>query len=132
MIDAIFNNSALQAAQIALDGLALRRDLIAQNVANVDTPGYKSQEINFEETLQLALKRKNPLALKTTNPGHLFMDENSLLYQVGTRSGGTDRADENNVDIDLELSQLTETGVRYEAISNVVSKKFSLLKTIGR
>jgi flagellar basal-body rod protein FlgB len=133
MIQSLFNNSALQAAQAALDGLSLRRDLIAQNVANVDTPGYHSQEVNFEATLQKALKSKNQLSLAATDPKHLLFESNSsFLYNVGNRTGGTERADGNNVDIDLELTQMTETGIRYDAISNVVGKKISLLKTIGR
>ncbi len=133
MNDFLFFDPSLKAAQIALDGLSFRRNLIGQNIANVDTPGYQSQDVEFESVLKRALKTADRIALVTTQEKHIQPgDYNSTnLYKVSNRSGGTDRADGNNVDIDLELVQLTETGVRYQALNKIVSKKLGILKSIA-
>jgi len=131
MLSNILSNSTFTAAKIALDGLALRRDIIAQNVANVDTPNYRAQDVDFETTLQMALQSSDSMLMNLTDENHIaFNGTATPLFQVGIRDGGTLRADGNNVDIDLELADLTETGVRYNALSTVVSQKYSLIKNI--
>ena len=52
----MIDNQSLQAARLALNGLSLRQQVISRNVANVDTPGYQSQDINFEQAVQHASK----------------------------------------------------------------------------
>ena len=117
---------------IALDGLSKRNSVISQNVANVDTPGYLAQDIDFESSLQMALKSTNSLGLTLTDDAHRsFLSSQTNLVKSGLREGGTVRADGNNVDIDVEFVELTETGIRYNAVSTGVSKKLSLLKSIA-
>ena len=128
----LFNDSTISSALIALDGLSLRNNVISQNVANVDTPGYLAQDIDFESSLQMALRSTNDLGLTRTDEGHQgFLSSQTNLIKSGLREGGTVRADGNNVDIDVELVELTETGIRYNAITTGVSKKLSLLKSIA-
>jgi flagellar basal-body rod protein FlgB len=128
----IFNDSTISTALIALDGLSLRNNVISQNVANVDTPGYLAQDIDFESSLQMALRSTNDLGMKLTDENHQgFLSSQTSLIKSGLREGGTLRADGNNVDIDVELVELTETGIRYNAITTGVSKKLSLLKSIA-
>jgi flagellar basal-body rod protein FlgB len=131
MLRQILSNPTFAAAKIALDGLSLRQNLIAQNIANVDTPNYHAQETNFEKTLQLAMQTGERVPLTATQEKHIQFPGKTQLFQVGTRQGGTERADGNNVDIDLELTQLTETGIRYQAITKTVSQKYSLFKTLS-
>ena len=133
MTDPVFGDSALNMASKAMDGLSYRRNVISQNVANVDTPGYHALELNFESTLQKTLNSSPKLNMALTNSKHqLSKNDASGPYQAKLRSGGTERADGNNVDIDQELVQMTETGIRYSALSTAVSKKLSLLKNIAR
>ncbi|MBI9044903.1 MAG: flagellar basal body rod protein FlgB [Anaerolineaceae bacterium] len=129
---AIQSDGSISLAKIALDGLSLRRDLIAENLANVDTPGYQAQDVNFENLLQMARRSGNGMGVVKTKTNH--MDPDALTgsgFSVSPRQGGTFRADGNNVDIDLELMQLTETGIRYDALSSIVNSKLQLLKTIA-
>lgn len=123
-------DASMVTVQKALDGLTLRRDIIGQNVANVDTPGYRAQTTNFETALQQAMRRGSQLSMNTTSSGHMasLISEENALTQVSLRSGGSVRADGNNVDIDQELAELTETGVRYQALTTVVNKKYQLLR----
>jgi flagellar basal-body rod protein FlgB len=130
MLGSILSNSTFTAAKIALDGLSIRRDIIAQNIANVDTPNYLAQEVDFESTLQMALQSGESISMELTDENHLTSIGETSLFQGGTRQGGTLRADGNNVDIDLELTDLTETGIRYDAISRVVNQKYNLIKSL--
>ncbi len=127
----LFSDNSITAAKMALDGLSKRQQLISRNIANIDTPGYRAQEVSFESAIQRAIKTNGQIQLAVTNPGHMALNGTQPFYQTTDRPGGTARADENNVDIDVELSQMTETGIQYQAVSQEVSKKLALLKTIA-
>ncbi len=133
MTDPVLGDSAMNIASRAMDGLSYRRNVISQNVANVDTPGYKALELNFEGELLRSLSSTPRLSMTLTHTDHQLSDgDASAPFTAKLRSGGTDRADGNNVDIDQELVEMTETGIRYSALSTAVSKKLSLLKEIAR
>ncbi len=127
-------DNAFLAARTALDGLMRRQTIIGQNLANVDTPGYKAQDVDFESTLQRALRQnQSDLAVKRTDNKHMNLNTTTGvgLTQVQQRVGGSEREDGNNVSIDLELSQMAETGIRYQTLTSLVSSKFEVLKNIA-
>jgi len=123
-------DTSLDAAKLALDGLSLRQQVISRNIANVDTPGYRAQSVNFESAVQNALHRGTSLALRNTHDAHLAADSSSVGFTSAMRNGGSVRADQNDVDIDVELTEMSETGIWYQAVSQSVSKKLALLKSI--
>jgi flagellar basal-body rod protein FlgB len=129
----LLSDSAISVAQRALDGLSYRKEVIAQNVANVDTPGYLAKEVNFETTLKRALESTDSLEQKKTREDHMSIDDNSQsdFYTVQNRPGGSARNDGNDVDIDQELIESTETEIKYQALSQSISKKLSILKSIA-
>jgi flagellar basal-body rod protein FlgB len=134
MADSLFTDSASRAAKLALDGLSQRQQVISRNLSNVDTPGYHAQSFNFEDALQSVFTRKKGLALTATSTSHLSSASTtgkSGGFSVSNRPGGSERADENNVDIDAELLEMSETGIVYQAVTQSISKKLSLLKTIA-
>jgi len=133
MSTGMVSDSTLNLAQKALDGLSLRRDVISQNIANVDTPGYQAQQVNFETALQSAINSSGTLPMTTTNDRHEtgLQSEKTNMLEIGLRKGGSTRADGNNVNIDQELEQMTETGVSYQALTTAITKKLSLLKAIA-
>lgn len=133
MTDSIISDKAMRAAQAALDGLAMQQELIGQNLSNVDTPGYKAQTVDFQSALRRALNTETgpgKVEMATTNSAHLASPDRVDQAQVSLRKGGSVRADGNDVDIDVELTQMTEAGIQYQAITQLVSKKFLLLKNI--
>lgn len=133
MTDPVYGDSSLNTASKALDGLSYRRNVISQNVANVDTPGYHALEMNFESELQRSMSDSPKLSMKTTNERHQISNSDaSGPYQAKLRTGGAERVDGNNVDIDQELIEMTETGIRYSALTTAVTKKLNLLKSIAR
>jgi flagellar basal-body rod protein FlgB len=125
------DDPSMQSARAALDGLALRQEMIGRNVANVDTPGYKAQAVSFEGALRQAQGSLGELNVAVTHSGHLAAPARPAMMQIAARTGGSARADGNNVDIDLEMSEMAETGVRYQALTELVSKKLLLLKSIA-
>lgn len=132
MSDSLFADAGFRSAQTALDGLALRQEVIGRNLANVDTPKYQAQTVSFEETLQRLEQPSPTLALAMTHAGHLApRSSQTEAVQIANRTGGSSRADGNNVDVDQELTEMAETGIRYQAMSQLVSKKLLLLKSIA-
>jgi flagellar basal-body rod protein FlgB len=133
MFNSINSDPTIGAVEQSLGGLSMRKDLISQNIANVDTPGYQAQEVNFEGALQQAMNMGSRLPLTTTSAMHISTVPAMTgdTYQVGLRQGGTERADGNNVDIDQELTQMSETGLRYQGLTSAVNIKLNLLKTIA-
>ena len=132
MADTLFSSAGYQAATLALNGLALRQEIVGRNLANVDTPGYQAQAVSFEDTLKNETTVKAALALTVTHPVHLLPKSNATdLVRIAARPGGSARADGNTVDVDQELTEMAETGIRYQAMSQFVSGKLLLLKSIA-
>ncbi len=131
MIDSLFNDPSLKAATMALDGLSLWQQAISRNLANVDTPGYRAQTVDFESAIRSAMKSGNSIQLAATQPAHFGISTQSASFRATSRPGGSLRADQNNVDVDVELADMAEAGIQYQAISQEISKKLLLLKAIA-
>lgn len=132
MPDSLFTDNAIRAAKLALDGLSVKQQVISRNLANVDTPGYQAETVNFEDTLQRALKDGPTLAMDVTNSAHQVSPEQSKGFTSTLRPGGTERADMNNVDVDTEMIDMSETGIQYQAVSQAISQKLLLMKALAK
>lgn len=114
-----------------LDGLGRRQKAISNNIANIDTPGYARQEVNFETELQRQFGRGS-VEMAATDPRH-FTGGSQLRDQLGIDPQQlltSTRADGNSVDIDQEMVLLTETQMRYQAASQALSKKLGTIRTV--
>jgi flagellar basal-body rod protein FlgB len=134
MSSSLFSDDAISAASLALKGLAARQQTISSNIANVDTPGYSAKEVDFETMLQRTLN-SSASSVSMTKTSKLHMDKttsSSSFYTTNNRAGGTYREDGNNVDIDTELIDMSETNIKYQAISQGISSKLLLLKSIAQ
>ncbi len=133
MSNSLFADSAMRTAKAALNGLSLRQQVISRNLANVDTPGYQAETINFEETLKHMVNEDGSLAMATTSDAHLHSaTHDNAVFTSTLRSGGSFRADQNNVDVDVEMTDMSETGIQYQAVSQAISQKLMLLKTLAK
>ncbi len=94
----------------AMDGLVLRNQAIADNIANADTPNYKKKNVEFEDRLADAVKE-----YKETGKLDLSDARPSVSEPY---SGFRYRLDGNNVDIDNEMVDLSENQIRYNALAN--------------
>jgi len=133
MSDSLFTDSATRAAKLALDGLSLRQQVISRNLANIDTPGYQAETVDFESTLKHALENDGSLTMQETNAAHLASpSEANTGFSISMRPGGSFRADQNNVDVDVEMTDMSEAGIQYQAVSQAISQKLLLLKTLAK
>jgi flagellar basal-body rod protein FlgB len=132
MANSFFSDDSMRAAKLALDGLSSRQQVISRNISNVDTPGYHAQSMDFESALkQVFNKSKNTLSLASTQSGHMSAPKQAASFRISEREGGSFRADQNNVDIDTELLDMSEAGIQYQAVAESLTKKLQLLKTIA-
>ncbi len=117
---------------LSLDHLSQTQQVIGHNIANVDTPRYRAKTLSFEASLESALDTSQRLALARTHVGHLEPGAPALLEpQVVERQNPNARVDGNTVDINQEMVELVETGLKYRAVAQLASKRLALLKTIA-
>lgn len=109
-----------QLLKIALDVSALRAEVIANNIANVETPNYKRKYVVFESALQEALENRH-IQLKHTNPKHLT-GKFRISPRVKTDRSTSMRNDGNNVDIDREMTELASNTLRYQVLTSLTSR----------
>ncbi|HWY29249.1 MAG TPA: hypothetical protein VNX46_00760 [Candidatus Acidoferrum sp.] len=119
MIDALFNQPGFLAANKALDAVALRGQAIQNNLANLETPGYKRMDLapDFESSLQQAIASGNPDEIAALNPT-LAVDPNA----------GAGSLDGNNVHLENELMQMNENGVAHSLETQLVSGMFQKMQ----
>lgn len=113
----------------ALDVNLLRQQVIANNIANADTPNYKRWDVIFANKLSEVTESDNKLALAQTNPRHINIKNKyeiePTLIQVNQSSS---RNDGNNVDIESELVQQTETLLNYNFLTRLVTDHLDMLR----
>ena len=139
--------------QMSMDGLYERSKAIAANTANAMTPGYKRKEVSFEESLQQVIKRedekeeiklqnalnyqKNPSQiLKGQSPeqiAFLNSDINKDFYiDIQEDMSQGYEIDGNNVNIETEMMDEAQNGIKYNAMANLLSKSYQQLGNIIR
>lgn len=105
-----------------------RNEVIANNIANVNTPGYKRQDIDFEAQLRRALGNSRYEAVDA-KVSHLSKAE--LTPRVYTDAANFSyRIDGNNVDIDTENIELASNQIKYNGLVNCIQQEFANLKSV--
>ena len=112
----------------AADAAWRRNEAISNNIANVDTPGYKRQDVAFESVLQQALgnNRYQSMDDKVANVnlsrlrGRAYVDYANYSY----------RLDGNNVDIENENVMLAENQLKYQGLISSINQEFTNLQTV--
>lgn len=104
-----------------LDGIGLRHRVLADNIANVETPGFRRSDVSFEEQLRGALDEGDSQTairrVKSIEP-QVQLDETSPVGPNG-----------NNVSIDKEMAELTKNDLRYQTLVQLMTLKASMIKT---
>jgi flagellar basal-body rod protein FlgB len=125
--------------QQSLTGLSMRQRATANNIANVDTPGYKAAQVSFEGQLARAVDRRLgqglEVQLASTDPAHLSAGPQqpaTLQPVVSELDGMSYRNDGNSVDIEREMALLAETQLRYATLSSLMSRRLAMQRNISR
>lgn len=112
----------------ACDASWTRNSVISNNIANVDTPGFKRQDVQFEDYLMNEVGYTDSLDDEVADAdldslnGTTYTDYATVSY----------RLDGNNVDIDTENSELAKNQIKYYTMLDSVSQEFSRLKSVMR
>ena len=102
----------------ALDSLALRQRTIADNIANLETPGFRASAVDFESTLRAAVARGESV-------GAVLAGRSPALTPSGTPVGAND----NNVDLGTETLAAVQSQFQYQLLSRAVTDRFELVRT---
>ncbi len=137
MMEKLLNNRAQTVLKQAMDASSLRNNVIADNIANAETPNFKRSEVIFEQKMKKVLEKStNTDKLKLTDSRHIPIaptTSNSPI-EVKKLEDSSYRNDENNVDIDVEMANMSKNKIYYDAVSQSMSNEIKLLRMaiIGR
>ncbi len=130
MFPKLFNQVDL--LERGLDTSWLRQEVIAQNIANANTPNYKSKRVEFESAFLSALDDRTGFTAKRTRAKHISFgdatDPADVSPAVVANDHYTMRMDGNNVDIDQENVELAKNTLRYDILSTKLNAELSRLK----
>jgi flagellar basal-body rod protein FlgB len=111
----------------ALSASATRHKLISNNIANVNTPGFKRSDIAFEDVLTETMNQSQS-QLSRTNVRHLEGHPTGRFGpQIVTDANTSVRSDNNNVDIDAEMAGLAKNSLYYQSVAQTLGSYFSQL-----
>ncbi len=113
----------------------LRQEVIANNLANVNTPKFKRSEVVFDKLLAWELygdRRENTLPLVRTHDKHLPINYPRTRAEAKIASDPTItmRVDKNNVDVDIEMADLAKNQIYYNALATELSNYISRVKSV--
>ncbi|MFL6025054.1 MAG: flagellar basal body rod protein FlgB [Marmoricola sp.] len=112
------SDAVSQVLASALDGVTTRQQVIADNIANVDTPGFRATSVDFESQLKSAIEDGDFNAGSPVDPG---VTETPTDTPVG--------ANGNNVDLRKETLAAMQSQYQYQILTRAVSERFNLVKT---
>lgn len=114
----------------AADASWMRENVITNNIANIDTPGYKRQDVDFESVLQKALGKTKYSSLDK-KVRELNQDLGELTTTSYTDAANYSyRLDRNNVDENTENAELASESLRYQLLTTAITNNFSRMQTV--
>ncbi len=130
----LFEKTKIPLLQKALGVYTQRQKVIAGNIANIATPGYKRRDVEFETHFNdaLTLGGAIPLAGASTQPMHMAIngnDPNQIQgHVVESSDTETLASGVNNVDIDLEMSEIAENQIRFKYAARLIAQSFTSMR----
>ncbi len=113
-------NTTIKMLSAVLDSTALRQNVLANNIANVNTPNFKRLDVEFKNALNAALQSDQPGALDNFRPT-IIKDKSALS-----------RGDGNTVSLQKEVGEMAENALLYNFATKAITKKLaSIRKAIG-
>ncbi|MBT5026851.1 MAG: flagellar basal body rod protein FlgB [Nitrospinaceae bacterium] len=115
----------------SLDMMSTRQNLISSNISNVDTPGFKASDIDFQAQLREAMGSKGSLNLRATNSKHFGPSTSNIgdLSPDPFEESSAAKANGNNVDIDNEMAKMAENQIIYNATVQLMMKRGSTVRS---
>ena len=123
----VFDKVGVPRLEHMADLAALRHKLLASNISNATSPGYRRRDIDFQKELSEALDSK-AVQTKTTRERHIVSERAAGAPKVRRLSGGANATDVSEVDIDKEMGQLATNTLNYDIAMRLLSKSFNGLR----
>lgn len=123
----ISNNETYNLIKQGLKASTLRGKVIANNMANINTKGYKKSYVTFEENLK---SEKESFELKNTKSGHIKDGSTFTNISIEQDSSTSMREDGNNVDLDLEKVNQASNTLMYNALVTRANGKLNSMKEV--
>lgn len=126
-------DKSLKALQTSLNLRQLRQEVISSNIANSQTPGYKSKKLDFEEALADALDIDENVSMKAIHPNHYNVGGGGLdtlkpfIYED---PNGEVSNDGNTVDREAQMSEMANNKILYDATVQLLNKKLAQIKYV--
>ncbi len=117
----------------ALDLRSYKHNVTVSNIANRDTPGFKAFDLVVEEEMEKIMGQGADLGLKKTHQRHLSEKTVGGVTAGHKAEGGSQislRRDGNTVDLNKEMAKLAENNLLYDALAQIISRKFKGLKDV--
>jgi len=112
-------DSSIVGVEKAMQGSLLRQQVLANNIANANTPGFQRSDVDFQSALAQAFSSGTP------STGQL----EQITFSPQTAANGAMQVDGNTVDINTENADLSENTLDYQALESVMGTRMSILKT---
>ncbi len=117
------------ALNTALNVRLLNQNVISANIANADTPGYKTKAVEFESALRDALGVGRAVKPQGVEPGHIVHSATDPVQpEIYDDPNGVESLDGNTVDRSAEMAKLAENQLLYDAAAEMLKRKLGMLK----
>lgn len=114
----------------SLDLRASRQKLLASNIANQETPGYRAVDMKFEDELKKRVQGAPDTGLARTNAAHIIpAGFNGASPMIIDRATDLESYDRNSVGIEAEMAKLSENSLMYNTSVKMLKSKFNILMT---
>ena len=121
---------SFQSLEQALSASTLKQRVHSANIANVDTPNYKSRQVRFQDTLNAALSNQSISSYKTNSKHISFSNEATQNSTIQVNHSTVYKPNGNNVDMDLEMAELAKNQLWFNALTERANGKFNTLRTV--
>ena len=130
MFNRLFESQPINLLEKALAGSSLRHKVISNNIANINTPGYKKMEVSFENELAVAAQSENRQhGMSLTHPKHnVPANKTPEPNQIRKIENTSLRTDGNNVDIDAEMAAMTKNNIFYNTVAQRINGYYTNIK----
>jgi flagellar basal-body rod protein FlgB len=129
----LLNSVSFQRLQGGIDAANKRQSVLANNVANVDTPNFKRSDVSFESFLkQQESGIKSTMSAKVSNSRHIQFGNNTVVPAavVNTDKATSMNNNDNNVDVDREMALSAENQLRYSSYVEQVNSQISMMRAV--
>jgi flagellar basal-body rod protein FlgB len=117
----------MQLLHRTLDLRQARQRVIASNIANEETPGYRAADFNFQDSLQAAQRGRGPVTLVVTQSQHMGVRGDAVQQVTGDLNpvpAGDLPLDANTVNIELEMAKMSDNAMQYNSAASIMAIRF--------